>query len=184
MAQFYTQLDEKLRQFILAQHMFFTATAPNQGRINLSPKGLDTFRIINDQQVAYLDLTGSGIETAAHVLENGRLTIMLCSFDHAPWILRIYGRGRAVRPQDAEWNELHAHFESLPGERQIIVLDIETIQTSCGFGVPQYEYVGQRDTLIQYACKQGPEKLAEYQRTKNVQSIDGVPSHYVPVNVG
>ena len=176
MAKFYTELDDTLRRFILAQKLFFTASAPGHGgRVNLSPKGLDTFRILDDRTVAYLDLTGSGIETAAHVADNGRLTIMFCSFDHKPLILRLYGTGRAVRPGDAGWEALYAQFDPVPGERQVIVLAIESAQTSCGFGVPLYEFVGHRETLLSYAEKLGPEKLAEYRREKNRQSIDGLP---------
>src|SRR5271155_4341549 len=130
MAKFYTELDETLRKFIAGQHVFFNASAPGQGRINLSPKGLDTFRILNDKCVAYLDLTGSENETAAHIAENGRLTLMFCSFEDQPMILRLYGRGRVVRPRDLEWQELRGQFPHLPGERQIIALDIESIMAT------------------------------------------------------
>src|SRR5215813_6721601 len=142
MAKFYTELDAMLREFIGKQQMFFHATAPSQGRINLSPKGLDTFRVLSDKRVAYLDLTGSECETAAHLAENGRLTLMFCSFQDKPLILRLYGRGRVVRPRDAQWQELRPQFPPLPGERQIIVLDIESVMTTCGFAVPLYEYQG------------------------------------------
>jgi hypothetical protein len=178
MAKFYTQLNEPLREFILRQKVFFTASAPSSGgHVNLSPKGLDTFRILSDTRVGYLDLTGSGIETAAHVAENGRLTIMCCSFDDKPLILRLYGKGRVVRPRDGEWAELYRHFQSYDGERQIILLDVESVQTSCGFGVPEYEFKGQRTLLPEYACKLGPEKLDEARRRKNQRSIDGLPSY-------
>src|SRR5689334_11364867 len=129
MARFYTELNDTLREFIGAQHIFFHASAPNQGRINLSPKGLDTFRILSDQRVAYLDLTGSECETAAHLAENGRLTIMFCSVHDKPLILRLYGRGSVVHARDPQWPELRARFPPLPGARQIIVLDIESIMT-------------------------------------------------------
>src|SRR5271168_4641356 len=115
MAKFYTELDETLRKFIVGQHIFFNASAPNQGRINMSPKGLDTFRILSDKCVAYLDLTGSENETAAHIAENGRLTLMFCSFDEKPLILRLYGQGHVVYPRDPEWADLHHLFPVTPG---------------------------------------------------------------------
>src|SRR5215470_10005657 len=147
MAKFYTELNESLRQFIAAQRIFFNASAPNQGRINISPKGLDTFRVLSDRRVGYLDLTGSENETAAHVAENGRLTLMFCSFEEKPSILRLYGKGRVVRPRDAQWQALHRHFPTIAGERQIVVLDIESIMTTCGFAVPLFEFKGQRTLL-------------------------------------
>src|SRR5215213_7999320 len=130
MAKFYTELDEALSDFIGRQRMFFHASAPNQGRINLSPKGLDTFRVLSDTRVAYLDLTGSECETAAHLAENGRLTLMFCSFGDDPLILRLYGRGRAVRPRDPEWADLRAHFPPVPGERQVVLLDIDSVMAT------------------------------------------------------
>jgi Pyridoxamine 5'-phosphate oxidase len=177
MAKFYTELDDSLRQFIAAQHIFFHASAPNRGRINLSPKGLDTFRILSDKRVAYLDLTGSECETAAHVAENGRLTLMFCSFDDKPLILRLYGQGRVIRMRDSQWQELHAHFPDYPGERQIVLLDIESIMTTCGFAVPKYEFKGQRDQLTDFACKMGDEGMDDYRRRKNQTSIDGLPTY-------
>lgn len=176
MAKFYPALTEQHLLFIRRQHIFFTATAPVDGRINLSPKGLDSLRILGPNRVAYLDLTGSGNETAAHVLENGRMTLMFCSFDADPLILRLYGQGRAVQPRDAEWSALRTHFPVLPAERQIIELDIESVQTSCGYAVPQYVYTGERDTLARWAEKKGPNGLLEYWREKNQTSIDGLPS--------
>ena len=174
---FYPSLNEKLREFIAAQKMFFTASAPSDGgRINLSPKGLDTFAVIDDSTVAYLDLTGSGNETAAHVRDNGRLTIMLCSFEAQPKILRMYGKGRSVQPGEEQWNALAPRFPQLPGARQIIVMTIESVQTSCGFGVPLYDFRGHRDQMIEWAEKKGPEGIAEYHRTRNVVSIDGLPT--------
>ncbi len=177
MAKFYDTLDETLRKFIAGQQMFFHATAPNQGRINLSPKGLDTFRILGDKRVAYLDLTGSECETAAHLAENGRMTIMFCSFHDKPLILRLYGRGSVVHSRDAEWQQLRPHFPQQPGERQIIVLDIESIMTTCGFAVPLYEFKGQRDQLPEFTCKMGDERMDEYRRQKNQRSIDGQPTY-------
>ncbi|MES2407036.1 MAG: pyridoxamine 5'-phosphate oxidase family protein [Pseudomonadota bacterium] len=176
MAKFYPALTEQHLHFIRCQHIFFTATAPVAGRINLSPKGMDSLRILGPNRVAYLDLTGSGNETAAHVLENGRMTLMFCSFDADPLILRLYGQGRAVQPRDADWSQLRSHFPALPGERQIIELDIDSVQTSCGYAVPQYVYTGERDTLARWAEKKGPSGILEYWREKNQTSIDGLPS--------
>lgn len=177
MARFHDELNDDLREFIQAQHIFFHATAPASGRINLSPKGLDTFRILNDRRVAYLDLTGSECETAAHLLENGRITIMFCSFAEKPLIVRLYGRGSVVRPRDEQWNSLHAQFTSIPGERQIIVLDIESIMTTCGFAVPLYEFQSHREQLTEFTCKMGPERMEKYRRERNQTSIDGLPTH-------
>ncbi len=176
MARFYPSLDAKHRAFIAAQKLFFTATGTADSRLNLSPKGMDSLRVLSDRRVAYLDLTGSGNETAAHLKHNGRMTLMWCSFDADPLILRLYGRGRAVRRQDTAWGELRHHFPALPGERQIIVLDIESVQTSCGYAVPMYAYQGERDTLARWAEKKGPVGLLDYWREKNQASIDGLPT--------
>src|SRR5262245_10943810 len=177
MAKFYTELNQTLREFIGAQHIFFHASAPNHGRINLSPKGLDTFRILSDRRVAYLDLTGSECETAAHLAENGRLTIMFCSFQDKPLILRLYGRGSVVHARDPHWPELRALFPPLPGARQIVVLDIESIMTTCGFAVPLYEYQGQRELLLEFTCKMGEQRMDEYRHERNQQSMDGLPTY-------
>ncbi|MEW5959554.1 MAG: pyridoxamine 5'-phosphate oxidase family protein [Chloroflexota bacterium] len=180
MAKFYSELNDNLRDFIAEQKMFFTATAPTAGRINLSPKGMDTLRCLDNKTVVYLDVTGSGNETAAHLLENGRLTLMVCSFSEKPMILRMYGHGRVIHPRDAEWTQLYSRFEPLPGARQIMVLDIETVQTSCGFGVPTYEFKQQRDMLPRQAEQQGEVEIAEYQRQHNRFSIDGLPTGLWP----
>lgn len=177
MAKFYEQLNDDLRQFIAAQQMFFTATAPSKGRINLSPKGMNTFRCIDNRKVAYLDVTGSGNETSAHLQENGRMTIMFCSFASKPLILRIYGQGRVIFPRDEEWQDLYPLFAKLPGERQIMVLAIESVQTSCGYGVPLYEFKGERQTLKDWAQKKGETGIVEYWRKKNQTSIDGLPTN-------
>jgi Pyridoxamine 5'-phosphate oxidase len=176
MARFYPALEDRHRDFIAAQKLFFTASGTADSRLNLSPKGMDSLRVIDAKRVAYLDLTGSGNETAAHLKHDGRLTLMWCSFDAEPLILRLYGRGRTVRRQDADWNELRRHFPALPGERQIIALDIESVQTSCGYAVPMYAYQGERDTLARWAEKKGVVGLLEYWREKNQVSIDGLPT--------
>ena len=177
MAKFYTHLDEGLRRFVGEQKVFFTATAPAEGRINLSPKGMDTFRCLDERTAAYLDLTGSGNEAAAHLAENGRMTIMFCSFSAQPLILRLYGRGRVVRPGDAEWARLRPRFPELPGERQIVVLEVESAQTSCGFAVPVYELKEERQRLVEWTLAKGEEGVREYRREKNRVSIDGLPTY-------
>ena len=176
MAKFYEQLNDTLKGFIEEQKIFFTASAPAEGRVNLSPKGIDTFRCLDATTVAYLDLTGSGNETAAHVLENGRLTIMFCSFTEKPLILRLYGKGRVVSRDSVEWKKLAPHFRSFTGERQIIVLQIESLQTSCGFGVPVFELKEEREMLIEWAEKKGDTGIKNYRREKNKTSIDGLPT--------
>jgi hypothetical protein len=176
MARFYPALEEKHRDFIAAQKIFFTASGTADSRLNLSPKGMDSLRVLSPARIAWLDLTGSGNETAAHLKHDGRMTLMWCSFDADPLILRTYGRGRAVRRQDAEWAALRPRFPALPGERQLIVLDIESVQTSCGYAVPMYAYAGERDTLARWAEKKGAVGLLDYWREKNQVSIDGLPT--------
>ena len=174
----FDRITPPLREFIETQRMFFVATAPlsRDGHVNLSPKGLDTFRLIDERTVAYLDLTGSGNETSAHVEENGRITFMFCAFEGTPKILRLYGRGRTVLPGSQEWTRLMARFESHPGARQIIAANIERAMTSCGFAVPRYTFVQQREELIRYAENKGSDGLETYRRGKNVWSIDGLPT--------
>ncbi len=178
MAKTFDSITEDLQDFIASQHIFFVGTAPlsSSGHVNLSPKGLDSFRILSPKRVAYLDLTGSGNETSAHLQENGRITFMFCSFGEKPSILRLYGSGNTILPGNSEWECLHLLFSQIPGTRQIIVADIERIQTSCGFGVPMYEYRGQRENLIKWAEKKGEEGIQEYHQRKNLISIDGLPT--------
>jgi hypothetical protein len=170
-------LDDDVRGFIARQHVFFVATAPlaADGHVNLSPKGLDTFRVLGPTTVAYLDLTGSGVETIAHLRENGRVTVMFCAFEGRPRILRLYGRGRAVESGDAEWATVSAHFPQLPGVRSVVVVDVERIADSCGYAVPRYEYVGDRPQLLDWAEKKGDDGLRKYQAQKNRTSLDGLP---------
>lgn len=177
MAKFDTQLNDHLKEFIAAQHIFFNASAPDEGRINVSPKGLDCFRVLDDNTVGYLDLTGSENETAAHLAQNDRLTLMFCSFADKPLIVRLYGKGRIVRPQDEDWTSIHRHFPSLPGERQIVLLHIESIMSTCGFAVPRYEFQGQREMLTDWACNMGEQRLDEYRHQRNQTSIDGQPTY-------
>lgn len=158
--------------------MFFVSTAPlsAEGHVNLSPKGLDSFRVLSDTCVAYMDIVGSGNETSAHILENGRITFMFCAFDGPPNILRLYGKGYSVLPTDAQWPELSSHFKLQLSTRQIIVADIHRVQTSCGFGIPLYEYKGERDHVAKWAENKGAEGLEVYKRDKNRISMDGLPT--------
>jgi Pyridoxamine 5'-phosphate oxidase len=178
MAKLYDQITDSLQDFIAAQQMFFVATAPlaATGHVNLSPKGLDSFRILSPHRVAYLDLTGSGNETSAHLQENGRITLMFCAFAGAPLILRLYGQGRIVLPDDAEWLVLSGLFPEIPGARQIVIAEIDRVQTSCGTGVPFYEHQSDRDALITWAAKKGEQGLQDYWYEKNRVSIDGLPT--------
>jgi hypothetical protein len=168
MATLYDTITDDLAAFIRAQPLFFVASAPlaPHGHVNLSPKGLDCFHICAPQQVAYLDLTGSGNETSAHLAENGRITFMFCAFAGSPRILRLYGYGRVVLPHTDAWPAFTRHFSDYPGTRHIIVADITRVQTSCGFGVPLMEYVGQRDTAIRWAEAKGEDGLVTYRHEK------------------
>jgi len=171
-------IDPQLRAFIEAQPVFFVATAPSgdDGHVNLSPKGLDTLRVLDERTLAYLDLTGSGAETIAHLRQNGRITVMFCAFTGPPNIVRVHGRGEVVRPGDAGFDELLAGFPPIPGARAVVVVHGERFATSCGYAVPRMELVDQRDTLVQWAERRGPDGLAEYWAEKNVRSIDGLPA--------
>ena len=168
----------ELRQFIEAQHVFFVATAPleRDGRVNVSPKGLDTFRVLGPTRVAYLDLTGSGNETSAHVAQNGRITFMFCAFDGPPLILRLFGAGRTILPGTAEWQALLATLWARAGARQAIVAEIDRVQTSCGYAVPLLAFGNERDGISKWHEEMGEEVLAGYRRESNVESIDGLPT--------
>ena len=174
MARTYPEITAELRRFIARQHCFFVASAPSEGgHVNLSPKGLDSLRVLDGRRVAYLDLTGSGNETSAHLAENGRLTIMFCAFAGPPRILRLYGRGSVVLPDSPEWEALAPNFTMHPGARQIITLDVERVQTSCGYAVPLMSFETDRDVLDTWTANKGPEGLEQYRRQKNAVSLDG-----------
>ena len=167
----------ELQAWIEAQPVYFLASAPlsGDGHVNLSPRGLDSLRVLSPQRVALLDITGSGNETAAHLWENGRLTVMLCAFAGAPRILRLYGRARVCLPGSAEFDALRGHFDpGLPGVRQVFDLAVTRAQTSCGFGVPLMEFCGQRDTLTAWARGKSAAGLAAYRREHNAMSLDGL----------
>jgi hypothetical protein len=176
MSKFFDQLTPEMTEFIQAQPVFFVATAAPASRINLSPKGMDTFRVLDDKRVAYLDLTGSGNETAAHLMRDGRITIMFCSFAKNAEIMRIYGRGAAIRPGDARWPELIALFPKLPGVRQVMEISVESAMTSCGYAVPRMREIAPRDTLEKYWTKRGEEEKERYWQTHNLKSIDDLPT--------
>ena len=169
-------LTERHRAFIEASHVFFVGTAARDGRVNVSPKGLDSLRIVSDTRIVWLNGTGSGNETAAHLLDTPRMTVMLCSFEREPLILRMYGTSRAVHADDTEWDELLALFPPMKGARNIFVLDIDLVQTSCGFGVPLMEFATDRELMDSWAAKKGPDGLLAYQQEKNRVSLDGFPT--------
>ena len=177
MGRVHEVIDEKLAAFIRRQQMFFVATAPlsADGHVNLSPKGLDSFRVLDGRTVAYLALVGSGVETIAHLKENGRITIMFCAFSGPPKIVRLHGRGEAIEPNHSEFDAVSSQFPDHPGVRSVIRVRCERVSDSCGFGVPLYRFEGHRPQLTDWAERQGPEKLAEYQRKKNAVSLDGLP---------
>lgn len=175
----YTEITAELAEWIGRQPMFFNASAPlsGQGHINLSPRGLDSLRIVDPNQVAMLDLTGSGNETACHLAENGRLTIMFCAFEGEPQILRLYGEGEVIGPADHAWAELRSLFpENIPGVRQIFRLLVTRVQTSCGYGVPLMQFQSQRERILDWAVDKGEAGIRQYQKDKNTRSIDGLPA--------
>ena len=180
MGKFSDAIQPAHRKFIQQQRLFFVGTAPISagGHINISPKGMDTFRLLSDNKVAYLDMIGSGNETSAHTLENGRITFMFCSFQGPPNILRLYGKGYAVLPGTAEWEQYAPLFPHFPNARQIIMADIHLVQTSCGYGIPLYDYVGEREIMAAWSEKKGEDGLKAYIQEKNLSSIDGLPTNH------
>lgn len=182
MAKQYPSISDKHQQFIQQQKIFFVATATAEGRINLSPKGMDSLRIIHDNQVAWLNLTGSGNESSTHIQVDSRMTIMFCAFEGDPLILRLYGQAKVIHHNDSQWSELYGLFPDNPGARQIFVLDVEISQSSCGFGVPFFDYQGERETLNDWADKKGTEGIQQYWRDKNQTSMDGLQSHILKKN--
>jgi hypothetical protein len=178
MGKVYEAIDERLAEMIEAQHLFFVATAAlsPEGSVNLSPKGLDSFAILDPHTVAYLDLVGSGAETIAHLRENGRITILFCSFEGSPRLLRLYGRGEAFEPGDQAFETLLTRFPNHRGARSIIRVSVTRIADSCGFGVPLYRFEGERTQLTAWAERKGEEALREYQLDNNRVSLDGLPA--------
>lgn len=177
MGKVYEGLDDRLTTFLLDQHMFFVATAPlaGDGLVNLSPKGLDAFRVLEANRVVYLDLTGSGVETIAHIRQNGRITIMFCAFEGAPRIVRLYGAGRVWVPGDEEFDVLAGGFPEYPGVRAIIDVAVHRVADSCGFSVPRYDFAGDRQKLLEWSESKGIDGLEQYRRQNNALSLDGLP---------
>lgn len=176
MAKFYDHLNDKLTEFIKEQKIFFTGTAAAEGRVNVSPKGTDSLRVLNDKQILWLNLTGSGNETAAHLKEVNRITLMFCAFDGDPLILRIYGKAKTIHRQDSEWDDMYTHFPPNNGARNIFLLEIDSVQTSCGFAVPYMDYKEDRTILTDWSGKKTDEQMRSYWEEKNVESIDGLPT--------
>ncbi len=178
MGKLYDGITPELIDWVRQQHLFFVATAPLAagGHVNCSPKGLDTLRILDARHVAYLDLTGSGAETIAHLRENGRIVFMFCALSGPPKIVRFHGRGEALTPQAPQWAQLQALFPEFPGARCIIRAEITRVSDSCGFGVPKFDYVEERDTLTRWADAKKIEGLPLYRKQHNARSIDGLPS--------
>lgn len=176
MAKQFPAVDDRLRAFIEEQHVYFVATAARDGRVNVSPKGLDSLRVLGPNRVVWLNGTGSGNETAAHLLDTPRMTLMFCSFERKPLILRLYGTARAIHDGDPDWDELLPLFPPMKGSRNIFDLDVDLVQTSCGFGVPFMDFVADRDTMDEWAERKGESSVREYQQEKNRYSIDGFPT--------
>ncbi|TWO31887.1 pyridoxamine 5'-phosphate oxidase family protein [Seonamhaeicola sediminis] len=180
MATFFTEISPELKTFIEAQKVFFVATAATEGRINLSPKGLDTFRVMEGgNKVLWLNLTGSGNETAAHILKNNRMTVMFCAFEGKPLILRLYGHAKIYHERDSEFHYLINLFPKIAGTRQVIEMTIDSVQTSCGYAVPFMDFKEERLQLNSWAEKQGEERLKNYRKEKNSKSIDGFETNII-----
>ncbi|HLV81126.1 MAG TPA: pyridoxamine 5'-phosphate oxidase family protein [Chthonomonadaceae bacterium] len=175
-------IDEKLAAWIKQQHLFFVATAPlsPEGHINCSPKGGDSFRILGPMEIAYQDYTGSGAETAAHLRENGRIVVLFCAFEGKPIIVRLHGQGTVLLPGYAGFDELAEHFPPNPGTRALVQVQVTRVSTSCGYGVPLYQFQADRDLLDKWAVAKGDTGLATYRATNNANSVDGLPAFFLP----
>lgn len=182
MAQQYTQISEKLKHFIEKQKIFFVGTAAHDGQVNISPKGMDSLRVLGGNRIVWLNVTGSGNETSAHIQENPRMTLMFAAFEGAPMILRLYGRAGVVHKNDVHWSELISLFPPIPGARQIFDLEVVLVQTSCGMAVPLYEYVEDREFLKDWASKKGNSGIEDYWKENNIVSIDGKPTNIMKKN--
>ncbi len=182
MSEKFEALTERHVEFIENQHLFFVGTAGKEGFVNVSPKGMDSFRVINNSKVVWLNLTGSGNETAAHVLENRRMTVMFCSFEKQPLILRLYGQAKVIHPRDKEWSDLATLFPDYTGTRQFYELDIELVQTSCGYAVPYYEFKGERPTLTKWADNRGRAGIEQYWEETNTTSIDNKDTNIIEID--
>lgn len=182
MARRYDDLNPEHIEFIKQQKLFFVGTAANDGTINVSPKGWDSLRVLSPTRIAWLNITGSGNETAAHLAQNERMTMMFCAFDGNPKILRLYGKAKAAHPRDDNFDELSKLFEPHASARQYVDFTIEIVQTSCGFGVPFYDFVGERDNMDRWLAAKNEDDIEEYWREKNQVSLDGLPTHILDKN--
>jgi len=176
MASQFPALEPVHRNFIAAQHLFFVATAAPEGRVNVSPKGMDSLRILDPRRIVWRNLTGSGNETAGHLRQANRMTLMWCGFETRPLILRAYGRARTIHPRDPDWDDLNARFPPALGARQIYDMAVEMVQSSCGYAVPFYDYLGPRETLTTWAEDRGVDGLARYWAERNATTLDGAPT--------
>ncbi|KIN61433.1 Signal transduction histidine kinase, nitrogen specific [Sulfitobacter noctilucae] len=177
MAKQFEQINDTHRRFIEAQHMFFVGTAADTGTVNVSPKGMDSLRVIGPNRIIWRNLTGSGNETAAHLARINRMTLMWCGFERQPMIMRAYGTARTLHPRDADFEALNADFPSSDGARQIYDMTVEMLQTSCGYAVPFYDHQGPRDVLEKWAEDKGAEGITTYWKERNQTTIDGLPTH-------
>lgn len=177
MGKEFEKIDAKIQHWIERQRLFFVSTAPRAegGMLNCSPKGLDSLRVLGPHTLAYVDTGGSGIETVAHLKENGRIVIMLCAFEGPPKIFRFYGKGRVVEPQHPDFESLLAQFPAMPAVRNFIVVDVQCIRDSCGYGVPEYEFKRERDALKKWCDDKSDDELKAYRALKNRESLDGLP---------
>lgn len=182
MGQQFEKISKRHRKFIEQQKMFFVGTATSGSRINISPKGMDSLRVMDENRVIWLNMTGSGNETSAHIQENSRMTIMLTAFEGAPMIMRLYGHAKVIHINDKAWDDLYSNFNPVLGARQIFDMSVDLVQTSCGYAVPLYDYKEDRTILDDWAAKKGEEGIRDYWRAKNLQSIDGAPTHIVEKN--
>ncbi len=183
MGQQYSEISDRLIDFVSNQKIFFVGTATSDSRINISPKGLDSLRILNSNRIVWLNVTGSGNETSAHVQQNSRMTIMFAAFEGKPLILRLYGQVKVIHKNDSEWDALISLFPPIPGARQIFDLSVDLVQTSCGMGVPYFDYVDERAQLDKWADKQGEKGLEKYWRDKNQVSLDGLATNILSKNI-
>ena len=182
MAQRSSEISEKLIQFIQDQKLFFVATATADSRVNISPKGMDSLRVMANNRVVWLNVTGSGNETSAHVQENPRMTLMFAAFEGTPMILRLYGNARVIHKNDSDWGDLYSLFEPSPGARQIFDLNVDLVQTSCGTAVPLMDYVDDRQLLKNWALKKGEQGIQDYWQQKNQYSLDDKPTNIISKN--
>ncbi|MBT8283526.1 MAG: pyridoxamine 5'-phosphate oxidase family protein [Muriicola sp.] len=176
MGRTFQKIGQRHREFIEKQKVFFVASAMDEGHINLSPKGMDSLRVLSDDKVIWLNLTGSGNETATHVVRNPRITLMFCAFEGPPQILRLYGQAKVYHPHDEEFGRLYSYFQEIPGRRQIFEVRVELVQTSCGMGVPLLKFQAEREDLVDWADNLGEDGLAAYKEKKNTKSLEGLPT--------